>query len=268
MVLGPPNDSDHEGCRITWSIPPLPIETQTPSRIKPSKKRGNYNLQAGDDEGEREKNRLREVARRKRNKSENETIRILLGDSIERPGTPILNVHYSVTSSTEQAELLEYLRTLEACSRTPIEDNASRLQLRKLWGSQSSHVPKFSIIEPIAKAIADGAYSKDPDIRVVETSENLRKYLEKGLDRPIFIPAGSQLSNEMAERCRLSGDVKMYVQDTGVKSDTDMTREVLVEEVRNRYYHPERHFAPCNGLEIGDRVGAFKGPSERRTNKS
>ncbi|KAI9771041.1 MAG: hypothetical protein M1839_002977 [Geoglossum umbratile] len=185
---------------------------------------------------------------------------------------------YSVTSGTELAELLEYLRMLEACSRTPIEDNALRLQLRKLWGSQSSHVQKFSVIEPLAEAIAAGAYSKDLDIRVVETSENLRKSLEKGLDRPIFIPASSQLSNEMVERCRLNGDVvsvqdffsrilcdgeqKMYVQDTGVKSDTDMTREVLVEEVRNRYYHPESRSAPWNGLEIGDRAGTFKGTSE------
>ncbi|KAI9782241.1 MAG: hypothetical protein M1839_005355 [Geoglossum umbratile] len=271
MVPGSPSGSDHESRRITWSIPPPPIETQTPSQIRPSKKR---------DKGTREENRLREVERRKRNKSENETIRILLGDPIERPDTPVLNVDYSVTSGTEQAELLEYLRTLEVCSRTPMEDNALKLQLRKLWGSQSSHVPKFSIIEPLAKAIADGVYSKDPDIRVVETSENLGKSLEKGLDRPIFIPAGSPLSNEMVEQCRLNGDVvsvqdffssilcdgeqKIYVQDTGVRSNTDMTREVLVEEVRNRYYHPETRSAPWNGLEIGDRAGAFKGPSEIR----
>ena len=259
MVPGSPNGSDHESRRITWSIPPLPIETQIPSQIRPSKKRGKYRLQAGDNKGTREENRLKEVERRKCNKSENETIRILLGDPIERLGTPILNVDYSVTPGTEQAELLGYLRTLEVCSRTPMEDNALKLQLRKLWGSQSSHVPKFSIIEPLAEAIAAGVYSKDPDIRVVETSENLRKSLEKDLDRPIFIPVGSPLSNEMVEHCRLNDDVvsvqeffssilcnseeKMYVQDTGVRSDTDMTREVLVEEVRNRYYHPETHSA-------------------------
>ncbi|KAI9763385.1 MAG: hypothetical protein M1840_000577 [Geoglossum simile] len=278
MVLGSPNRSDHESRRITRSISPLPIETQTAFQINPSKKRGIHRLQAGDDKGGREEKRLREVERRKRSKFESEAIRILLGDPIERPGTPILNVDYSVTSGTEQAELLEYLRTLDACSRTPMEDNALKLQLRKLWGGQSSNVPKFSIIEPLAQAIADGAYSKDPDIRVVETSENLRKSLGKGLDRPIFIPAGSQLSNEMAERCRLNGDVlsvqdffdsilcdgtqKMDVQDTGVKSNTNMTKEVFVEEVRNRYYHPEKRSAPWNGLEIGDRAGAFKGPSE------
>ncbi|KAI9766681.1 MAG: hypothetical protein M1840_006325 [Geoglossum simile] len=266
-----PNGSDHESRRITLSIPSLPIETHTPSQIRPSKKNGKCHLQA-------EENRRREVERRKRNKSEGGIIRILLGDPIERPLTPISNADYSATPGTEQAELLEYLRTLEACSRAPIEDNALRLQLRGLWGSKSSHVSKFSIVNPLAEAIKDGTYSKDPDIRVVESSENLRKSLEKGFDRPIFIPAGSQLSNEMVERCRLSGDVvsvqdffnsilcggeqKMYVQDTGVKSGTNMTREVLVEEVRNRYYYPERRSAPWNGLEIGDRAGAFKGPSE------
>ncbi|KAI9853943.1 MAG: hypothetical protein M1813_001621, partial [Trichoglossum hirsutum] len=117
MVLGSPNGSDHESRRI---------------KIRPSKKRGKYHLQVGDDKRTAGGNRLGKVKRRKRNKFENETIRVLLGDPIERPGTPILSVGCGATSGTKQAELLEYSRTLEAYSRTPIEDNALRLQLRKL----------------------------------------------------------------------------------------------------------------------------------------
>jgi hypothetical protein len=273
MVCGSSHGSGHE------SRPVTPIETRIPPQIRSSKKRGKDRSQDTEDNGGRkEKMRLREVERRKLYKFQNDTIRVTLGDPIVRPGTPVCDVDFSASPDTEQAELLKYLKTLESYSRAPMEDNALRLQLRELWGGQSSNVPKFSIIGPLSQAIADGTYSKDPDIRVVENSVDLRKSLERGLDRPIFIPAGSQLSNEMVHRCELSDDVvsvrdffsrvlhddsqKMYVQDTGVKSNTDMTREVFVEEVRNRYYNPETRSSPWNGLEIGDRAGIFKGPSE------
>ncbi|KAI9766160.1 MAG: hypothetical protein M1840_006727 [Geoglossum simile] len=284
MVHGSSEGSDHESHRITSSIPSPPTETQTSPLIISSQKRGRDHNKGPQkkarqtEDQRRERNKTMEAERRKRHKSENEAIKTLLGDPIERPCTPVCNAEFTASSGTEQAELLEYLRMLEACSRAPIYDDILRLQLRKMWGSQTSQVSKFSIIEPLAKAIANGVYSNDPDIRVVETSEDLGKSLERGLDRPIFVPAGSQLSNEMVERCKLNRDVasaqdffsyilhdgtqKMDVQDTGVKSGTSMTREVFVEEVKNRYYFPETRSAPWNGLEIGDRAGTFKGPIE------
>ena len=69
---------------------------------------------------------------------------------------PTCNVDLSVDPGTEQARLQAYLRVLEACSRTPVENNILRLQLRKLWESQSAYTSKFSIIRPLAEAIANG----------------------------------------------------------------------------------------------------------------
>ena len=58
--------------------------------------------------------------------------------------------------------------------------------------------------------------------------------------------------------------VRGCIYRTLVKSNTDMTREVFVEEVRNRYYSPETRSSLWNGLEIGDRAGILKGPPEIR----
>jgi hypothetical protein len=193
------------------------------------------------------------------------------------PRVPTYDCNLDTVPNTQHAALAEYLTTLDGCSHPAVRDDTLRHEIRRLWETPMGQVSKAGILRPLAEGVASGSFARRPDIQVVEDEVGLERALVDGFDLPIFIPAGSPLSNATVKSRELAKEVltveqffsdvlqndekTMDVQDTGVVKGEPMARRVKVGEIKDRYYRPHTRLSPWNGLEIGDTTRGAKWPS-------
>jgi hypothetical protein len=176
-------------------------------------------------------------------------------------------------NGTLHAELIQYIKQLDEQSHnvrpnTWIPDRIG----------QCVHNPdhkKVQLLKDLQAEVTEGI-NVLPDITLVTSCEDLNGLLRHGFERPLLIPADSELAKDLCTRLRtktfkeildsiFTNDAnKIDIQDTGKPLGKPMNRTVNVRDVKRRFLLDGGQ-PPWNGLEVGDPDDEFKGPPVLRS---